>query len=243
MRLFCFKTVSDPTNDNSVSGSNVPRDQLLKVARQTVIFFFSRTRIYPILVTLQNLFRRPLNDIRLLQFCSRAPDESDHILNPSIHDFRETFRFLKRKRKRKRKKFFARENLFDFFLVLQKAKERDEIGGPETITVSDDFRNDQRRNIRVYQAKTFDLFLLSATWTERVITLNSNFHVPFALHGLSERRGGRAGRYTLAKIRILFPLCVYFLRKTIRENFTAIAFTIVSRSHCSSTSNRIELTG
>lgn len=98
-------------------------------------------------------------------------------------------------------------------------------------------------NIRVYQAKTFDLFLLSATWTERVITLNSNFHVPFALHGLSERRGGRAGRYTLAKIRILFPLCVYFLRKTIRENFTAIAFTIVSRSHCSSTSNRIELTG
>lgn len=114
MRFFRFKTVSDPTNDNSVSGSNVPRDQLLKVARQTVIFFFSRTRIYSILVTLQNLFRRPLNDIRLLQFCSHAPDESDHILN--IHrsmDCHETFRFPKRKKgggKKKKKKFIAQEN-------------------------------------------------------------------------------------------------------------------------------------
>lgn len=128
-------------------------------------------------------------------------------------------------------------------------KERDEIvkrrnGGPETVTVWDDSRSD-RCSIRVCQAKTFDLFLLSATWTERIITLNSNFHVPFALHGLSERRGEERGgvRYTLAEIRVLFPLCVYFLRKTIRENFTAIAFTIVSSSHCSSTSNRIELTG
>lgn len=116
MRFFRFKTVSDPTNDNSVSGSNVPRDQLLKVARQTVIFFFSRTRIYSILVTLQNLFRRPLNDIRLLQFCSHAPDESDHILNihrPWIDPWIVMKRFVfpkeKRGEERRRRKNLSRK--------------------------------------------------------------------------------------------------------------------------------------
>lgn len=36
---FLLKTVFDPTNDNSVSGSTATRDQVLKVAGETVIFF------------------------------------------------------------------------------------------------------------------------------------------------------------------------------------------------------------
>lgn len=33
-----LKTVPDPANDNSVSGSTVPRDQPLKAVRETIIF-------------------------------------------------------------------------------------------------------------------------------------------------------------------------------------------------------------
>lgn len=125
------------------------------------------------------------------------------------------FVFPKEKRgeeRRRRKIYRARK---PFFLVRQKVKERDEIvnGGPETVTVWDDSRSD-RRSIRVCQAKTFDLFLLSATWTERIITLNSNFHVPFALHGLSERRGEGAGRRAVYSRRDSNPLPTVCLLST-----------------------------
>lgn len=127
------------------------------------------------------------------------------------------FVFPKEKRgeERRRRKNLSRKKTIDFFLVRQKVKERDEIvnGGPETVTVWDDSRSD-RRSIRVCQAKTFDLFLLSATWTERIITLNSNFHVPFALHGLSERRGEGAGRRAVYSRRDSNPLPTVCLLST-----------------------------
>lgn len=126
------------------------------------------------------------------------------------------FVFPKEKRGEERRR---RKNLSRKKTILSRSpeseRERHEIvnGGPETVTVWDDSRSD-RRSIRVCQAKTFDLFLLSATWTERIITLNSNFHVPFALHGLSERRGEGAGRRAVYSRRDSNPLPTVCLLST-----------------------------
>lgn len=167
MRLFCFKTVSDPTNDNSVSGSNVPRDQLLKVARQTVIFFFffayshisnPRDSTKPVSST----FKR-YSFIAILFSCTeRIRSYFKPTYHGSIHDILETkFWYRKREQKRGREKFIAREkyiNLFHFQKVKEKERKKETVkrkkskrGPPESIR--DDFRNGGRRNIRVSRRK------------------------------------------------------------------------------------------
>lgn len=209
MRLFCFKTVSDPTNDNSVSGSNVPRDQLLKVARQTVIFFFFRVLAYIQSSWLyKNLFRRPLNDIRLLQFYSHAPNESDHILNPHIMDrsmiFSKPNFDIEKENKKEGEKNSSREKSISTCFTSRKWKRKKERkkrwngrnrSGGHRKAFGTIFETVVVETFAFPGENAFDLFLLSATWMERVITLNSNFHVPFALHGLSsERRGEKTRR-------------------------------------------------
>lgn len=149
-----------------------------------------------------------------------------HRTNPIV--FQTTRRFSKPKEERK-KMYRARKVSTSFFRSLKSERETE----MKSWKKKEEKRGTGNRHrfgrifetIRVRQAKTRStFFLLSATWTERAITLNSNFHVPFALLSASPLRGEKGGKsgagiHTLAKIRILFPPRVYFLRKTIRENF------------------------
>lgn len=205
------------------------------MARQTVIsFFFSRTRIYPILVTLQNLFRRPLNDIRLLQFCSHAPDESDRISNdPSILET-----------KRRKKKNVSRKKTVDFFLSFagKWKRDRDEIvkrrrkknGGPETVTVSDGFSKRfafaRRKRVR----PSFSFRPRGRNVQLRLIRISTSLSRSSRPPLSAGRRGGRAGRvYTLSpRFESSSHRVFTFYEKQSERIFTAIAFTIVSGSHC-----------
>lgn len=148
-----------------------------------------------------------------------------------------------RNQKKKERKCIAQENCRLLSFVRWKVKERQR-WNRETKEEKRGTGNRHRfgrifETIRVRQAKTRStFFLLSATWTERAITLNSNFHVPFALLSASplrgEKGGGRAGRvYTLSpRFESSSHRVFTFYEKQSERIFTAIAFTIVSGSHC-----------
>lgn len=159
-----------------------------------------------------------------------------------------------RNQKKKERKCIAQENCRLLSFVRWKVKERQR-WNRETKEEKWETGNRHRfgrifETIRVRQAKTRStFFLLSATWTERAITLNSNFHVPFALLSASPLRGEKGGEerggYTHSRqdSNPLPTACLLSTKNNQREFLPRLLSRLSRALIVSSTSNRIELTG